>query len=132
MSDERLIGPSSARRTVSGMDPKLNRKRIAMVIAGAAVVTAGTVGAAGALSGDDDAQDRPIPASDLEQAEKAALEETGGGEVTETEVDDEESKYEVEVTLDDGSQVDVQLDEDFQVVDTESDGTDDESGSDDD
>lgn len=113
------------------MNPKLNRKRIAIVIAGAAVVTAGTVGAAGALSGDDDAQDRPIPASELEQAEKAALEETGGGKVTETEVDDEESKYEVEVTREDGTQVDVQLDEDFQVVGTESDGTDDESGSDD-
>lgn len=114
------------------MNPKLNRKRIAIVIAGAAVLTAGTVGAAGALSGDDDAQDRPIPASELEQAEKAALEETGGGKVTETEVDDEESKYEVEVTLENGTQVDVQLDEDFQVVGTESDGTDDESGSDDD
>lgn len=113
------------------MNPKLNRKRIAMIIAGAAVVTAGTVGTAGALSGDDDAQDRPIPASQLEQAEKAALEETGGGKVTETEVDDEESKYEVEVTLDDGTQVDIQLDEDFHVVGTESDGTDDESGSDD-
>lgn len=113
------------------MDPRLNRKRIAMVIAGAAVVTAGTAGTAGALSGDDDAPDRPIPAADLEQAEKAALEETGGGKVTETEVDDEESKYEVEVTLKDGTQVDVQLDEDFQVVGAESDGTDDESGSDD-
>ena len=114
------------------MNPKLNRKRIAIVIAGAAVVTAGTVGAAGALSGDDDAQDRPIPPSELEQAEQAALDETGGGTVTETEVDDEESKYEVEVTLEDGTQVDVQLDENFQVVGTESDGTDDESGSDDD
>ena len=114
------------------MNPKLNGKRIALVIAGAAVVTAGTVGAAGALSGDDDAQDRPIPAADLQQAEKAALDETGGGKVTETEVDDEESKYEVEVTLEDGSQVDVQLDENFRVVGTESDGTDDESGSDDD
>jgi uncharacterized membrane protein YkoI len=113
------------------MKPKLNRKRIAMGIAGAAVVTAATVGTAGALSGDDDAQDRPIPASQLEQAEKAALEETGGGKVTGTEVDDEESKYEVEVTLGDGSQVDVQLDDDFRVVGTESDGTDDESGSDD-
>ena len=46
-------------------------------------------------------------------------------------MDDEESKYEVEVTLEDGTQVDVQLDEDFQVVGTESDGTEDESGSDD-
>jgi hypothetical protein len=61
------------------MNVKLNRKRIAIVIAGAAVVTAGTVGVAVAQSGDDDAQDRPIPASEREQAEKAALEETGGG-----------------------------------------------------
>jgi uncharacterized membrane protein YkoI len=109
------------------MNPKLSRKRITLIAASAAVVTAGTVGAAAAASGDDDAQDRPIPASGLEKAEKAALAETGEGTVTATEVDDEESKYEVEVTLDDGSQVDVQLDEEFQVV-----GTDDESGADDD
>lgn len=109
------------------MSLKKNRKRIALIAASAAVVTAGTVGAATAVSGDDDAQDRPIPASEREQAERAALAETGGGAVTETEVGDEESRYEVEVTLDDGSQVDVQLDEEFQVV-----GTEDESGADDD
>lgn len=113
------------------MNPKLNRKRVALIAASAAVVTAGTVGAAAAVSGDDD-QDRPIPASELEKAEEAALAETGEGAVTETEVDDEDSKYEVEVTLDDGSQVDVQLDEDFQVVGTEDEGADDESGADDD
>ena len=128
MLDERLIGSSSERHSVDDMKPNLNRTRIAIIIAGAAVVTAGTVGAARALSADDDTQDRPIPASELEQAEQAALAETGGGKVTETEVDDEESKYEVEVTLDDGTQVDVQLDEDFQVVGTESD---DDSRSDD-
>ena len=127
MPDERLIGPSSARRSVTVMNTRLNRKRIALIAAGAAVVVAGSVGAAAAVSGDDDAQDRPIPASELERAEQAALEETGGGEVTGTEVDDEESKYEVEVTLEDGTQVDVQLDEEFRVV-----GTEDESGADDD
>ena len=115
------------------MNAILTRKRIALIFAGAALVTASTVGAAAALSGgDDDAQDRPIPASELEQAEQAALEETGGGSVTGTEVDDEESKYEVEVTLDDGTQVDVQLDESFQVVGTEGEGTGDDSGADDD
>ncbi len=41
------------------------------------------------------------------------------GEVTDTEVGDEESCYEVEVNLDDGRQVDVQLDEDFAVVGSE-------------
>jgi uncharacterized membrane protein YkoI len=113
------------------MSPKVTRKRAALIAAGAVVVTVGTVGAAAALSGDDDATERPIPASELDQAEQAALEETGGGKVTGTEVDDEESKYEVEVTLEDGTQVDVQLDEDFQVVGTEDDGTEDESGEDD-
>lgn len=103
------------------MNVKPSHKRIAVVVAVAALVTAGTVGAARALSGDDDARDRPIPASGLEQAEQAALEETGGGTVTGTEVDDEESTYEVEVTLENGNQVDVQLDDDFQVVGTEGD-----------
>ncbi|CAN5534922.1 hypothetical protein BH24ACT4_BH24ACT4_17360 [soil metagenome] len=40
----------------------------------------------------------------------------GGGRVTDTEVGDEDSYYEVEVTADDGTQVDVQLDRDFNVV----------------
>ena len=42
--------------------------------------------------------------------------------MTETEEGDEDSYYEVEVTLDDGSQVDVQLDRDFNVVGREADG----------
>ena len=121
----------SCRPTLGVMSPKVTRKSAAVIAAGAVVVTVGTVGAAAALSGDDDATERPIPASDLDQAEEAALQETGGGKVTGTEVDDEESKYEVEVTLDDGTQIDVQLDEDFQVVGTEDDGSDDESGEDD-
>jgi uncharacterized membrane protein YkoI len=60
----------------------------------------------------------------LEQASKAALGHTGGGSITGTEVGDEESYYEVEVTLDDGSQVDVQLDEAFNVVGDEADDED--------
>ncbi|WP_109509770.1 PepSY domain-containing protein [Nocardioides speluncae] len=103
------------------MNLKPTSKRAAVVIASAAVLTVGAVSGAFALAGDDDASERPIPASELEQAERAALAETGGGTVTETEVDDEESKYEVEVTLDDGSQVDVQLDESFKVVGSERD-----------
>ena len=103
------------------MDLKPSRKRIALVLGGAAVITAGTIGGAAAIAGDDDARERPIPAAQLERAERAALDETGGGTVTETEVDDEESKYEVEVTLPDGAEVDVQLDENFRPVDTERD-----------
>jgi uncharacterized membrane protein YkoI len=95
-----------------------------VIIGGAAIAAAAAagVGIAGADNGpDDDATDRPIPASEIDRASAAALEETGGGRVTETEVDDEESWYEVEVTLDDGSQVDVQLDRNFQVVGSEAD-----------
>jgi uncharacterized membrane protein YkoI len=85
--------------------------------AAAAIVAAGTgVGVAAAGGGDDDATDTPISGAALDKASAAALESTGEGRVTETEVDDEESYYEVEVTLDDGSQVDVQLDRSFNVV----------------
>ena len=99
------------------------RKRTTLTIAGAALVTAGAVGGAAAMS-DDDATERPIPAAQLARAERAALDQTGGGRVTGTDVDDEESRYEVEVTLKDGTQVDVQLDDDFEVVGTENDGVD--------
>ena len=53
--------------------------------------------------------------------------------MTETEVGDEEScYYEVEVTLDDGSQVDVQLDEGFNVVGDEAHGPNEDEGPNDD
>ena len=100
----------------------MNRKRIALVGAAAAVIVAGAGGiavAGGAM--DDDATEQPIEGPALEQATKAALEETGGGTVTGTEEGDEESRYEVEETRGDGSQVDVQLDEDFTVVGSEGD-----------
>jgi uncharacterized membrane protein YkoI len=67
-----------------------------------------------------------ITGSALEKAGAAALESTGGGQVTETETGDEESYYEVEVSRDDGSQVDVQLDRQFNVVGSETDGSGDE------
>ena len=99
-------------------------KRMAIVLASTAVLTVGAMGAAAAIDGDDDAQERPIPAGDYEQAEQAALQETGGGRVSSTEVEDEkdDNMYEVEVTLDDGSQVEVELDAAFEVVGTENDG----------
>jgi uncharacterized membrane protein YkoI len=100
-----------------------------MFIAGgaAAALVVGTGAAFAAGGGDDD--EAPITGDALDRASAAALEETGGGEVTETEVGDEESYYEVEVTLDDGSQVDVQLDRSFKVV---SSSADDDKGGDDD
>jgi uncharacterized membrane protein YkoI len=78
----------------------------------------GVVGAGSALAvGNDDADETPITGTTLDLASAAALAETGGGEVTATEVEnDRESAYEVEVTLDDGSQVDVELDENYNVL----------------
>ena len=50
--------------------------------------------------------------------------------MTGTEVGDEESYYEVEVTLDDGREVDVQLDKDFNVVGSKTDAGDNKSDND--
>ena len=110
------------------------RSRARKVLAGgafAAVVAAGA-GIAAAAGGGDSAEgpDTPITGEALQRATEAALAETGGGRVTGTEVGDEESYYEVEVTRDDGSQVDVQLDEDFAVVGSSADVEDSDEGGD--
>ncbi len=88
------------------------------IAAGAIVVLSVGLGTAvvGATIGDDDGTDTPITGPALERASSAALAYTGEGRVTQTEVGDEESYYQVEVTLDDGRQVDVQLDQQFKVV----------------
>jgi hypothetical protein len=90
-----------------------------VVVAGTvAVVGAGGVGIAVATggSGSTEGPDVPIRGAALQRASEAALAETGGGGVTGSEVGDEESWYEVEVTLDNGDRTDVQLDENFTVV----------------
>ncbi len=61
-------------------------------------------------------KETPITGQALEQAKTAALKHTGQGTVSDSEVGDEESYYEVEVSLPDGRQTDVQLNEQFQVV----------------
>jgi uncharacterized membrane protein YkoI len=103
---------------------------IAAFVVALVVLSAGIAIAAGA--GDD--AEQPITGTALTTASAAALEHTGGGRVTETEVGDEEGFYEVEVTLDDGSQVDVHLDRDFNVLGgvADDDADDDADGSGDD
>ena len=64
----------------------------------------------------------PATGTDLEKASAAALAHVGEGRVTGTEVGDEESYYEIEITLDDGRQLDIQLDEQFNFVSSEDDG----------
>ena len=81
-----------------------------LIVIGAVAVLGGGAAIATAAGGDEDANenDVAITGSALGKASKAALDHTGGGKVTGTEVDDEEGKYEIEVTKD-GSQVDVHL-----------------------
>jgi uncharacterized membrane protein YkoI len=81
-------------------------------------VAAGTFALVGAARRDSDT---PITGPARARAAAAALAHTGGGRVTGTEVDDEESKYEIEVTIADGRRVDVQLDAEFRVVSTKTD-----------
>lgn len=87
------------------------------ILIGVAVLAIAAIWPAMAIAGGD--SETPITGPALQQASEAALEYVGEGTVTDTEVGDEESYYEVEVTLDDGSEIDVQLDEQFNVVGSE-------------
>lgn len=92
-------------------------KRIIIVAALAAgLVAAGAGVALAAGQPDDDGSDRPITGAALDKAKAAALEHTGGGRVTGTEVGDEEGAYEVEVTMPGGRRLDVHLDQKFTVL----------------
>ena len=96
------------------MSPTIRRILIAAVLT---VVFSGIgAGIASALGSGDDMPDVPLSGTALEEAGRAALAETGGGTVVDSEVEGEENGYEVEVNLDDGRQVEVQLDADFAVV----------------
>ena len=109
------------------------RRRTVWAVGGAvaAVLVLGGAGVAVGFAGDDDGTEEPITGTALERASAVAREHTGGGEVTDTEVGDEEGYYEVEITLEDGRQVDVHLDEDFTVVGDEADEETDDAGGDD-
>jgi hypothetical protein len=106
------------------------RSKLLVVGASALVLAAAGAGVAVATGGDD--SEAPISGDALDQASAAALEHTGGGQVTETETGDEQSYYEVEVVRDDGSMVSVQLDRDFNVVGEEDEGASEDEGAGDD
>jgi uncharacterized protein with LGFP repeats len=95
----------------------INVRTLVIAAAVAMLVLLGA-GVAYATGGDSSAQPT---GSNIEKAKSIALDHTNGGNVTGTEVGDEEGYYEVEVTSDDGSQVDVHLDRDFNVLGTPAD-----------
>jgi uncharacterized membrane protein YkoI len=102
---------------------KLRRKRVVIpTLAAVAVLGAGGLVWSSAASDE-------LTGDERDRASAAALEAVGEGKVTGTETDDEEGAYEIEVTRPDGSQVDVHLDKDFQVLSQEAD---DEDGEDED
>jgi Peptidase propeptide and YPEB domain len=96
------------------------RGRMVKIGAGAVAVMAlaggGVAWATGA--GDDD---KPLSGAARERAIEAALAHTKGGTVTETESGDDGAAYGVEVRLSDGRQVEVELDESFNVIGQEGD-----------
>jgi hypothetical protein len=96
--------------------------RKAKLLVGGALTLAlvgGGTGVAAAAGGGD--AETPITGRALAAASAAALAHAGGGRITETEAGDEDGAYEVEVTREDGSQVDVHLDRDFHVLGTKAD-----------
>jgi len=106
-------------------------RKVALVIALVLALGALAAGIAVAGGGGDD---QPLTGSTLDRATAAALAHTGGGKVVETEVGDDGSAYGVEIRLDDGRQVEVNLDEAFGVIGQEADddGPNDKDGSSDD
>jgi uncharacterized membrane protein YkoI len=90
------------------------KKKIALAIL--LVLTVAALGAGIAIGSGGKDDETPITGTALDRASAAALEHTGGGRVTDTEAGDEEGAYEVEVTLPDGSEVDVHLNAGFEVL----------------
>jgi hypothetical protein len=97
-----------------------NAINVRTLVIAAAVAMLVLLGAGVAYATADDSSSQPR-GSNIDKAKSIALDQTNGGNVTGTEVGDEEGYYEVEVIKDDGSQVDVHLDRDFNVLSTPAD-----------
>lgn len=96
---------------------------IAGIATAAAAMSGASVGAASSTPGDD----QPLSGTALQRASDAALARTGPGTVTSAQTDnDGNTSYEVNVQLNSGGRVEVELDGSFQVVTVE--GQDDDSG----
>ena len=91
---------------------RFQRVIISLIVVGA--LAGGLSGGLLAATGGGD--DQPISGDAYQKAVDAALAHTGGGSVTETEIGDGGAAYEVEIRLDDGREVEVELDADFNVI----------------
>ena len=111
----------------------INVKTLVIAAAVAVLLALGAAGIAYANGGDSEEQ---LTGPEAQKAKSAAIEAVGGGTVTEVERDDGDGTgaFEVEVTRDDGSQLEVHLDGDYNVVGQvpDEDGTNDKDRSNDD
>jgi hypothetical protein len=111
----------------------INVRTLLITAAVAMFLALGGAGIAYATGGDSEEQ---VTGPDAEKAKSAAIAAVGGGTVTEVERDDGTGTgfFEVEVTRDDGSQVEVHLDSDLNVVgqQADEDGPNDQDGPNDD
>ena len=111
----------------------INVRTLVIAAAVAMLVALGSAGIAYANGGGSEEQ---LTGPDAEKAKNAALAAVGGGSVTEVERDDGYGTgvFEVEVQRDDGAQVEVHLDRDYNVVgqQTDEDGPSDMVGPNDD
>jgi len=97
-------------------------KRTTKWVAGGTLAIAAIGGGTGiAIASGAGDNDVPLEGPALDKAVAAALAATGGGEVLETEVGDDGSAYGIEIRLEDGSQVEVNLDSSFAVINQEAD-----------
>jgi uncharacterized membrane protein YkoI len=111
----------------------MNVRTLLIAAAVAMLLALGAAGIAYANGGDSEEQ---LTGPEAEKAKSAAIAAVGGGTVTEVEPDDGNGTgaFEVEVTREDGSQLEVHLDGDYNVVGQEADedGPNDKDGSNDD
>ena len=116
------------------MQTRPRNVKTGLIVAAVAMLLLVGAGVAYATGSGEDSSEQQATGPGIEKAKSIALDHTNGGRVTGTEVGDEEGYYEVEVTKDDGSQVDVHLDRDFNVLGAPADheGSDHESSDDND
>ncbi|MGH2681321.1 MAG: hypothetical protein ACRDG8_12745 [Actinomycetota bacterium] len=91
----------------------MNRK--SMWVAGGIVVIAVIGGGTAIAATSGDTEETPLTEPALSNATEAALAHTAGT-VTETEMGDDGAAYGVEIRRQDGSEVEISLDENFEVV----------------
>jgi uncharacterized membrane protein YkoI len=104
----------------------LNAKKMLVAAAVALMLLVGAGVAYATGSGDSSGQGT---GADLQKAKSVALEQVNG-RVTGSEVGDEEGAYQIEVTKDDGTQVDVNIDKNFNVINAQADNEGQDEGQD--